>query len=239
MEKMRVQKFIARSGFCSRRKAEELIKQSRVFVGENIVKIGDRIVEDSEVFVDGEKIFLEKKKIYIILNKPIGYTCTNRKFLGEKNIFDLLDVKERLFIVGRLDKNSRGLVLLTNDGDLAQRLTHPKFEYPKIYEALIENIKVDIKEILKKFKEGVTIIGNEKVGVIVKVKDIKYLGDNRFEIILTEGKKRQIRKMFKRFGCEVKDLVRIEIGKLRLGNLKQGEWRYLTNDEIKNLTPDI
>ena len=251
MEKMRVQKFIARSGFCSRRKAEEFIKQGKVFINEKPVKLGDSAQDGDSIIICGRKIRLVEKKIYVILNKPVGYTCTNRKFSGEKNIFDLVNIKERLFIAGRLDKDSRGLVLLTNDGDLAQRLTHPKFECCKKYivELRIKNkatltgghpirVKLRIKDIENNFLKGVDINDNENMCVIAKVKDVKYLGDNRFEIMLTEGKKRQIRKMFKKFGCEVKDLSRTEIGELKLGNLKQGEYRYLTDNEIKILKSD-
>ena len=251
MEKMRVQKFIARSGFCSRRKAEEFIKQGKVFINEKPVKLGDSAQDGDSIIICGRKIRLVEKKIYVILNKPVGYTCTNRKFSGENNIFDLVNIKERLFIAGRLDKDSRGLVLLTNDGDLAQRLTHPKFECCKKYivELRIKNkefsSKADqhlaerIKDIENNFLKGIDISDNENMGVIAKVKNVKYLGDNRFEIMLTEGKKRQIREMFKKFGCEVKDLSRTEIGKLKLGDLKQGEYRYLNDNEIKILKSDI
>lgn len=236
MEKMRVQKFIARSGFCSRRKAEEFIKQGKVFINKKIAKLGDIAQERDSVVICKQKIELAEKKVYIILNKQIGYTCTNRKFSGESNIFDLVDIKERLFIVGRLDKESRGLVLLTNDGDLAQRLMHPKFECCKKYITKVRMKDVKMQDILGNFKKGVVISDENK---IAKVKGIKYLGDNRFEIILAEGKKRQIRKMFKKFGCEVEDLIRTEIGKLRLGNLKQGGWRHLTDSEIKILKSEI
>ena len=230
MEKMRVQKFIARSGFCSRRKAEEFIKQGKVFINEKPVKLGDSAQDGDSIIICDRKIRLVEKKIYVILNKPVGYTCTNRKFSGEKNIFDLLNLKERLFIAGRLDKNSRGLVLLTNDGDLAQRLTHPKFECEKEYSVRIKNYELRIKNILNEFKKGVDI-GDEDG--IVKVKKIKYLDNGKFEIVLTEGKKRQIRRMFKALGCEVDDLIRTRIGKLKLGDLKHGRWRYLDNNEIK------
>ena len=239
MEKMRVQKFIARSGFCSRRKAEEFIKQGKVFINKKLVKLGDSAQDKDSIIICGQKIRLAENRVYVILNKPTGYTCTNRKFSGEKNIFDLVNIKERLFVAGRLDKNSRGLVFLTNDGDLTQNLIHPKFECCKKYKVLIGNKKIDAKEILEKFKQGVVISNDENIGVIAKAKDVKYFGDNRFEMILAEGKKRQIKKMFKRFGYEVEDLLRIEIGKLKLGDLKEGSWRYLTDNEIKILKSKI
>ncbi len=229
--KMVLQKFIARSGYCSRRKAESFIVNGKVVVNGEIAYLGMRVDENDEVTICGKKLEPENKKIYIILNKPIGYICTSRRFKGEKNIFDLVKVKERLFVVGRLDKNSRGLVFLTNDGDLAQKMTHPKYEHEKEYEVQlsISNLQSLINGIIKKLKNGIDI--GEGDG-IVKVKDIKYLKDGKFKIVLTEGKKRQIRRMFKSLGFEVEDLLRIRIGNLKLGKLKKGEWIYVEKEEI-------
>ena len=142
-----------------------------------------------------------------------------------------------MFVVGRLDKDSRGLVLLTNDGDLTQKLTHPKFEHEKEYIAEISNFqfpisKQFINDLILKFEKGVDI--GEGDG-IVKAKDIKYLGANKFKIILTEGKKRQIRRMFKAVGCEINDLVRARIGNIELGNLPEGKYRFLNKKETSKL----
>jgi 23S rRNA pseudouridine2605 synthase len=238
-----LQKFIAQSGYCSRRQAEELIRLKKVLVNDELAELGMKVDEDDEVKVNGQKLTLSKEKIYIILNKPKGYTCTNRKFTGEKNVFELLKTSpqpsprtgegefSRLFVVGRLDKDSRGLVLLTNDGDLTQKLTHPKFEHEKEYIATILNYQLQITndEIVRRLRKGVDI--GEGDGV-VRAKSLKYLGDNKFEIILTEGKKRQIRRMFRAVGCEIKDLVRVQIGNLQLGNLVEGKWRRLNSEEI-------
>lgn len=235
--KIILQKYLADAGVCSRREGEELIKQGRVTVNGRKAEPGMRVDENDEIRINGKKIGLAKVKIYIKLNKPKGFTCTNRKFEGEKNVFDLVPLEEKLIIAGRLDKNSRGLVLLTNDGELAQRLTHPKFEHEKEYEVKIAKLGMDIgKEDIRKFKTGIDI-GED--GGIVKAKDVINIGKDKFKVILTEGKKRQIRKMFEALNCEVVDLVRVRIETLRLSDLREGEWRYLDESEIKNLKSKI
>jgi len=238
--KIPLQKFIANSGYCSRRKAEELIRNSArssqfetVLVNGRPAELGMAVSRSDEVKIKGKKIELSKNKIYIKLNKPNGYTCTNRKFEGETNIFDLVKTEERLFVVGRLDKNSRGLILLTNDGELTQKLTHPKFEHEKKYQVEIKsqnNIKTE--NVIQKLKEGVDIGEGDK---IVKAKKVRYLRNNKFEIILTEGKKRQIRRMFNALGIDIIDLVRVEISGLKLENLAEGKWEYLSASEIQKL----
>ena len=226
--KIVLQKFIAESGYCSRRQAEELIRNKKVTVNGEVAELGVKVDENDEVKVRGKKIVLNKEKIYIVLNKPKGYTCTNRQFEGEKNVFDLVKTKERLFVVGRLDKDSRGLVLLTNDGDLALKMTHPRYEHEKEYIAEIfkfSNFQIFKPErIVKEFIEGVDIGDGDG---IVRAKKVQYLGENKFKIILTEGKKRQIRRMFEAVGCEIKDLVRVRIGKIELGNLAEGKFKKI------------
>lgn len=220
MEK-RLQKFIADSDYCSRRKAEELIEQKRVKVNNKIAVIGMRVNEKDVVSIDGKKIKLKEKLIYIALNKPKNYVCTNRKISGEKNVFDLIDIKDKLFIVGRLDKNSRGLVLLTNDGDFGYRLTHPSFQHEKEY--LVETSRELIQEVEQEMKDGVDI--NEKTKA--KVKEIKRVSRNKYLVILTEGKRRQIRRMFEVFDCTVIDLKRTRIDKYELGRLREGQWSFI------------
>lgn len=224
--KIVLQKYIAESGLCSRRAAGELVRQGKVTVNKKRAELGMKVDEDDDIRVDGEKIPLANKKIYIILNKPRGYVCTNRRFADEKNIFDLVDVKEKLFVAGRLDKDSRGLVLLTNDGELTQRITHPKFEHEKQYIATIKSCKIKIPydKLMASFRRGIDI--GEDDG-IARAKNMKYLGGDKFEIILTEGKKRQIRRMFKVSGFEVIDLVRVRIGGIELGNLPNGKWKKI------------
>jgi pseudouridine synthase len=251
--KVVLQKFIADSGCCSRRKAEELIRESMelrgvhdgetfkktslqkapVLVNGELPELGMRVDHEDEVLVHGKKIGLAKKHIYIILNKPVGYVCTNRFFKDEKNIFELIDLTERLFAVGRLDKNSRGLVLLTNDGELAEKLSHPRYGHEKEYKVMVENGVMEADEVLARFREGIDI--REDDGK-VKVKKISCAKSNIYNIVLTEGKKRQIRRMFGVLGIEVYDLKRIRIGSLELGDLKEGTWRDLEKKEINSLS---
>jgi 23S rRNA pseudouridine2604 synthase len=252
--KIVLQKFIADSGYCSRRQAENLIRLGLVFVNGEEAELGMRADEKDEVKINGKLVSLNKNKIYLKLNKPIGYTCTSRKFEDEKNVFELLKpslraersnpvksgnpeiasstgatglltMTSRLFIVGRLDKNSHGLVILTNDGDWAEKMAHPRFEKEKEYiiKLSITNYELRINEILNSFKKGIDI--GEGDGV-VRAKKIEYLGDNKFKIILTQGKKRQIRRMFTALGYRVLDLKRTKIGNIELGDLGNGKWEY-------------
>ncbi|MEA1963454.1 MAG: pseudouridine synthase [Patescibacteria group bacterium] len=233
MKKIILQKYISNAGYCSRRKAEELIRLGRVKVNNKIAELGMKALENDKVEIGDKLIVLPKEKIYIILNKPIGLTCTNRKFKGEKNVFELLPNEFKdLHIVGRLDKNSRGLVLLTNDGDMTMRMTHPKFGHEKKYivKLRIKSQELRIKDITSSFLKGIDIGDGDG---IVKAKKIKYLEKNKFEIILTKGKKRQIRRMFKAIGLDVVDLKRAAIGNIELVDLGEGKWKKLSNNEIK------
>ena len=231
--KIILQKIIALSGYSSRRKAEELIREERVKVNGVTALIGETAdpLED-RITINGRLISSIEEKIYVILNKPIGYTCTNRSFPNEKNIFDLVNLPSRLFAVGRLDKDSRGLVLITNDGDLTQKLSHPKFESEKDYEVKIRDEVINPEMVIKKLLTGVDIGDDDGV---VKAKRAKYLQNDFFVITLNEGKKRQIRRMFAVLGTRVADLKRTRISNLTLGNLPEGKWDYLEPEEINNL----
>lgn len=255
MNKIVLQKFIVESGYCSRREATELIRQDKVKINGKTAELGQRVFLNDDVMIGREKINSQKEKIYIILNKPEGYVCTNRRFKNEKNVFDLLvdregkypQLRERMFVVGRLDKNSQGLVIITNNGELAQKITHPKYEHEKVYEIKLRispsrqvqancECRMDKNEIIKKFNKGIDI--GEGDGV-VKAERIKSLGDNKFQVTLTQGKKRQIRRMFKVMGLEVVNLKRVGIGsgqaKINLGDLKKGEWRCMGEEEVSKL----
>jgi len=231
--KMILQKAIASSGYCSRRKAEELIRGEQVNINGQLAFIGDQTdPEIDQITINGRLISRPEKKIYIMLNKPLDYTCTNRKFKNEKNIFDLIDLPERLFAIGRLDKDSHGLVLLTNDGDLTLKLSHPRFEHDKEYEVRVRDEVINPEMVVRNLLNGVDI--GEDDG-IVKAADVKYLQNDLFVITLTEGKKRQIRRMFDVLGTRVIDLKRISIAGLSLGNLPEGKWDYLDEEEINYL----
>jgi len=229
-----LQKYIADSGYWSRRQAERLIREGRVKVNGKPAELGMRVGPKDKTEINGRLLEQKKEPVYIALNKPKGYTCTNRKFRNEKNVFELLDASERLFCVGRLDKDSRGLVLLTNDGELAQQLTHPGFRHEKKYLVKVKEEPADAQDVARRLEKGVTIKDERKQGEFkARAVQAKYLGQNKFEVVITEGKKRQVRKMLAAAGLSVKDLQRTGFAGLRLGELEPGHYRKLDTDEIK------
>ncbi len=243
MAKIPLQKFIADTGYCSRRKAEELIKsgEKRILVNGVPAQAGMAVDSGDDVKINGVKIKQCSEHIYIKVNKPRDYTCTTREFRKEKNVLSLLKgskegdkilSKYRLFIAGRLDKNSRGLVILTNDGDLTNNIMHPSFGCKKRYKVRIKEDQYNLREIETKFLQGMKI---EDEDDLVRAEEIKHLGNKKFEIVLVQGRKRQIRKMFEAIELKVSDLVRIDIGGVNLGDMKQGEWKHLTNHEKQKL----
>lgn len=232
-----LQKIIASSGYCSRRKAEELIRAGRVTLNGYVAKLGERADDNDEITVNKQKLQQSSEKLYLMLNKPKGYTCTNRRFEGEKNIFELVKLKTRLFAVGRLDKNSRGLVLLTNDGDLAAKLTHPKYTSEKVYEVKVADDerltrKVTIDNTLRALRRGVDLGEGEGLG-FAKSAEYDY---GTFTLVLTTGRKRQVRRMFAGLQLKVIDLKRVAQSGLRLGDLAEGQYRELTEMEVKKLS---
>ncbi|MBC2704350.1 pseudouridine synthase [Desulfobacula sp.] len=229
---MRLQKYLAHAGICSRRKAEEHILNGRVKVNHQIVtEFGTKIdPEKDKVFFNGQPVILKQKspKIYIALNKPEGYvtSCSQQK---TKIILDLIDIDERVYPVGRLDKNSKGLVLLINDGDLHNKLSHPSFNHEKEY--IVTTIHPISETALKNMAQGMVI---DKVKT--RKANVKRISKNKFNIILKQGRNRQIRKMVGKTGNKVDVLKRIRMANINLENLKEGKWRYLTSKEIKQLT---
>ncbi|MFC1896593.1 pseudouridine synthase [Thermodesulfobacteriota bacterium] len=225
MTTIRLQKYIAHAGVCSRRQAEAYIRQGRVKVnGEVVTRPGTRVDEEEDrVAVDGKVLCDFEPSVYIVLNKPEGYV-TSCRHRGEKVVLDLLDVKERVYPVGRLDKDSTGLLLLTNDGGLHLKLTHPSFEHEKEYDVTVLRSISD--EEIATLEEGVAL-----EGAVTLPTRIRRLGSSRFAIVLREGKKRQIRRMVEKVGNSVLRLHRIRMGTLDLGNLQEGRWRYLTEEE--------
>ena len=230
---MRLQKFMAHAGLCSRRKAEEYILNSRVTVNNNVVtELGSKIDPDNDlIFFDDQQVLLKKEspKIYIAINKPPGFvtSCSQQK---TKIILDLIEIDERIYPVGRLDKDSIGLVLLTNDGDLHNKLSHPSYNHEKEY--IVTTMHPISKSALENMADGM-IIGKDKVKT--RKAKIKKLSNNKFNIILKQGKNRQIRKMVGKTGNRVDILKRVRMANISLGNLKEGKWRYLTQKEIKQL----
>lgn len=235
MEKIRLQKLIAESGMCSRRKAEELIQQGRVKVNGRPVSIGDGATYNDVITVDGERIYVEKKrkKYYIMLNKPRGYVTTMSDELDRRCVTELLTgLDERVFPVGRLDRNSEGLLLFTNDGQFANDIMHPSKHISKTYRV---TVRPDVtEEQLIQLSEGVVIDGKKTLPASVSVLT-KEEGRVVLRIVIKEGRNRQIRKMCEAVGLEVARLRRTAIGPVKLGMLKPGTYRELTSEELKAL----
>lgn len=234
-EKMRINKYLASCGVASRRKCEEIISRGKVTInGEVVRELGTIInIKKDLVKVYGKEVSLDTKKVYYMLNKPQGVISASKSKYGEETVVDLLGKKEhRLFPVGRLDKDTTGLIILTNDGDFAYKLTHPKYEKEKTYEALVKG-KVDSKA-LDKLKQGVVIDGKKTSRA--KVRLVKMIGVNSLvEITLIEGRKRQVKKMCEKVGHKVIKLNRTMENGLSLGYLEVGEYRKLTKNEVSRL----
>jgi 23S rRNA pseudouridine2605 synthase len=239
VEKIRIQKMIADSGVCSRRAAEQLISQGRVKLNGHPVKLGDKCGFKDLITIDGERIFLPRKRefVYIMLNKPRGYVTTVSDELDRRCVMDLLeDVEARVYPVGRLDRNSEGLLLFTNDGDFANSIMHPSRHVSKTYRV---TVRPDISDDqLVKLSEGVEIDGRKTLPATVVVKE-KEAGRVVLLITIKEGRNRQIRKMCEAVGLEVARLRRISIGPLKLGMLRPGKWRELTAEELRALRTAI
>jgi len=226
---MRLQKFLSSAGVCSRRKGEEYIKDGRVKVnGQVVVQLGTKVnPETDRVDVDNRQVGLEENIVYIAMNKPSGYVTTCEQ-PGDKIIMDLIDIPERVYPAGRLDKDSTGLLLLTNDGNLHHRLLHPSFDHEKEYEVTVGR---PIPEgALRKLGKGMPLMGTK-----TRSAAIMRLSPTQFRIILKEGKNRQIRRMVRKVGEHVTALKRIRISNIRLSSLAEGKWRYLTEIEKKEL----
>lgn len=233
MEKIRIQKMIADSGYCSRRKAEELMSQGRVKLNGHPVRLGDKCGFKDLITIDGERIYTTRKKnyVYLMMNKPRGYVTTVSDELDRRCVMDLLtDVEERVYPVGRLDRNSEGLLLFTNDGAFANDIMHPSRHISKTYRV---TVRPDINdEQLIRLSEGVEIEGKKTLPATVIVK-AKETGRVVLLITIREGRNRQIRKMCEAVGLEVARLRRISVGPLKLGMLKPGAVRELTAEELK------
>ncbi len=236
-EIVRLQKYIAMCAIASRRKAEELIAQGHVRVnGEKVTEQGVKIeIGADKVSVYGEEIGMVSKKYYIMLNKPVGYVSTVSDQFDRPTVIDLLkeEIKTRIFPVGRLDYETEGLLLLTNDGDFTYKVTHPKFELGKTYIASL-GAGLTVQGI-GALRRGVRIDGYKTSPAEVEILDSEP-GTTFVKITIHEGRNRQVRKMFEAVGVKVKELRRISIGKVELGNLPLGRWRYLTEHEIHYLT---
>jgi len=230
----RLQKVMAHAGVASRRKSEEIIAEGRVKVnGEIVTEMGFKVdPKQDQIIVDGEVISEEKKR-YILLNKPEGFITTVSDPEGRPTVMDLIpDLKQRLYPAGRLDYDSSGLLILTNDGDLTYKLTHPKKEVDKKYRVLAQG---ELKEEdFEKFEKGMIIDGQKTAAA--KISNVSYKNDQtQFEIVIHEGRNRQVRRMAKIAGFSVISLKRIAFAFLTLKGVKEGEFRYLSDQEVNKL----
>jgi len=230
---IRLQRLLASAGFGSRRQCEDLIETGRVEIDGSIVTQLGSVVDPKTQKVKVDGVLLKKQKlVYYAVNKPVGFVTTNRDPQGRPRVIDLVPPSERVFPVGRLDRSSEGLLLLTNDGELSQKLTHPKFGVRKVYRVTVAG-KVDF-ESMKKMRQGIYIAEG-----FVKVEGAKLLKTRsratEMEIILREGKNREIRRILARLGHKVQTLRRIAVGPLKLGDLPQGAYRLLSTQEVDKL----
>ena len=236
MEEIRLQKYIAECGITSRRKAEELIINGKIKVnGKVVTELGTKINPSNDIVeYDNKMIKQEHKNVYILLNKPIGYVTTVKDQFGRPSVLDLVKVKERIVPVGRLDFYTSGALILSNDGDFVYKITHPKHEIDKTYNATVKGIVTDDE--IETLRKGVKIdhyITKPAKVKILKIDEEKNI--SRLEITIHEGKNRQVRKMCEAIGRKVIALHRSKIGNIGVKDLELGKWRYLTDQEINKL----
>ncbi len=220
-------KYISESGFCSRREADKYIEQCRVTINGQDANKGNRVKVGDDVRIDGERIKKKMLPIYIALNKPKGVTCTT-DLKDKANIIDFINHKNRIFPIGRLDKLSEGLIFLTNDGDIVNKILRAGNNHEKEYFVTVD--KTISPDFINKMRNGVKILGT-----VTKKCFVKQEGDNRFKIILVQGLNRQIRRMCEALGYNVVALKRVRIMNFTVSNLPTGKWRYFTPTEIENI----
>ncbi len=233
----RLQKFLASCGVASRRKCEEIIEAGRVKVNGKVAGLGDKVDDENDlVELDGKKVEKVQEKYYIMLNKPRGVVATAKDEKGRENVVDLIrkDLDVRLFPVGRLDIDTEGLLLLTTDGEFANKITHPKNKITKTYLARVKGGFVE-KQALFTLRKGVKLEDGMTKPAKVEIKEFYPDKTTLLEITISEGKNRQVRRMCEAVGHPVCDLMRTSIGEVKLGNLPYGKWRYLNQEEVKRL----
>ena len=230
-EEVRLQVFLAHSGVASRRACEKIILDGRVSVnGVVITELGTKVTPKDKITVDGKPVSLEEQKRYVLLYKPLGVVCTQSDEKGRPCAVDLLKERytERLYNVGRLDMFSHGALIFTNDGDFAAKLSHPSAEIEKEY--IVESSLPLPRYLAEDFKRGVRV-----EGVFYKAKDAEELNSHKMRVVLVEGKNREIRRVFENAGVAIRNLCRVRIGNVELGELKPGDFRDLTEKEVQDL----
>jgi 23S rRNA pseudouridine2605 synthase len=224
---------MAAAGVASRRASEALISAGRVTVNGRVANLGDRADPENDVVeVDGERVIVDTTLRYLMLNKPRGVVSTTHDPEGRPTVMDLVNLEERLYPVGRLDQDTEGLLLLTNDGDLANRLLHPSFEVERTYLALVPGPVR--RETLRRLTDGVELDDGIARPRRVRVAE-EHRGKALLEIVMTEGRKREVRRMLAAVGAPVERLARVAFGGVELGDLRQGKWRFLDRPEIARL----
>jgi 23S rRNA pseudouridine2604 synthase len=227
---VRLNKYLSETGACSRREADAWIDAGRVTVNGERAKLGTQVGEGDEVLVDGQPVASRPRRIYLALNKPVGVECTTDRSVPD-NIVDFVAHRERVFPIGRLDKDSEGLILLTNDGDIVNRVLRAENEHEKEYIVAVDRPLTP--EFLRGMASGVPILGT-----VTNPCRVTQVGRNTFRIVLTQGLNRQIRRMCEHFDYTVRRLQRVRIMHVALGNLPIGKWRNLTDAEVQKLLPE-
>ena len=228
---MRINKWISETGFCSRREADKLVADGQVTLNGAPALLGSQVQEGDEVRVRGQLVKTHRSHVYLALNKPVGITSTTESHI-EGNIVDFIGHEERIFPIGRLDKDSEGLILLTNDGDIVNRILRAEGRHEKEYIVTIDQPVTPM--FMKRMSEGVRILGSMTLPC-----KVTKIGERVFRIILTEGKNRQIRRMCSAFGYRVHRLQRVRIMNIQLDNLARGQWRDLSREELEQLFSDL
>ena len=226
--KIRLNKYLSQIGYCSRRNADKLIKEGKVNVNGKIAELGTKVISDDKIVVEGVLIKKRQKDmVYIALNKPKGIVCTTDESIEKNNIISFINYHKRIFPIGRLDKNTEGLILLTNDGDIVNKILRSKNNHEKEYEVSVN--KSLTNDFIQKMSSGIPILGTK-----TKKCSVKKIKKNKFKIILTQGLNRQIRRMCNYLDYKVTDLKRIRIMNITLST-SPGKWRYLTQNELEDL----
>jgi len=224
---MRINKFISETGICSRREADQWIEQGRVIINQQPATLGSKVEPGDEIRIDGKLLGAKPAPVYIALNKPVGITCTTEAHVKD-NIVDFVGHKERIFPIGRLDKDSEGLILLTNDGDIVNEILRVENAHEKEYIVVVD--KPITSAFLSGMRKGVRILDT-----VTKPCKVTQVDNTTFNIVLTQGLNRQIRRMCAAFDYRVIRLKRIRIMHIEIGNLKRGQWRNLTEKEVAAL----
>ncbi len=237
---MRINKFLAQAGLGSRRSCEQLVLESKIRVNGKIIRDLATDIDSQNDIVEykNKKLRLSSNKIYLMLNKPVGYLVTAADPFERQTVFDLLPkFKEHIFPIGRLDKNSEGLLLLSNDGDFAQKITHPSKKLPKTYLVKAKG-RIYFRQ-LRDLREGVQLEDGKTLPAKVFIKSFnKAQNMTKLRMIIYEGRNRQIRRMLKAVGSSVIELKRVQIGEINIGKMPKGEWRYLKEKEVRSITKE-